>query len=136
MLNYCNKLWIHCMAVAESNISWYNSKYFSIWKSYILKFWNCIFCGNFPYFKAHKWKRQNPLRAELVKNQTNTIIYIAQGWIFFVVAYNWWEFIFKIQKIKKPNSPSIQLLKTVNFVFIKIFDFLVKITLFRVSLLF
>ena len=42
----------------------------------------------------------------------------------------------KMQKIKKPRSPSRQLLETVNFAFIKIFDFLVKIALFRASLLF
>ena len=41
-----------------------------------------------------------------------------------------------MQKIKKSRSPSRQLLETVNFAFIKIFDFLVKIALFRVSLLF
>ena len=42
----------------------------------------------------------------------------------------------KMQKIKKPRSPSRQLLETVNFAFMKIFDFLVKIALFRASLLF
>ena len=40
------------------------------------------------------------------------------------------------QKIIKPRCPSRQLLKTVNFAFIKFFDFLVKIALFRASLLF
>ena len=33
---------------------------------------------------------------------------------------------FKMQKIKKPRSPSRQLSETVNFAFMKIFDFLVK----------
>ena len=42
----------------------------------------------------------------------------------------------KIQKIKKPRSPSRQLSETANFAFIKIFDFLVKIAIFRVILLF
>ena len=42
----------------------------------------------------------------------------------------------KMQKIKKPRSPSRQLLETVNFAFMKIFDFLVKIAIFRASLLF
>ena len=42
----------------------------------------------------------------------------------------------KMQKIKKPRSSSRQLLETVNFAFMKIFDFLVKIALFRASLLF
>ena len=42
----------------------------------------------------------------------------------------------KCKKIKKPSCPSRQFLKTVNFAFIKIFDFLVKIALFRASLLF
>ena len=42
----------------------------------------------------------------------------------------------KIQKIKKPRSPSRQLSKTVNFAFIKIFDFLVKKALFWTFLLF
>ena len=41
-----------------------------------------------------------------------------------------------MQKIKKPEEPSRQLSETVNFAFIKIFDFLVKIALFRASLLF
>ena len=42
----------------------------------------------------------------------------------------------KIQKIKKLRSPSRQLSETVNFAFIIFFDFLVKIALFRASLLF
>ena len=42
----------------------------------------------------------------------------------------------KMQKIKKPRCPSRQLSETVNFAFMKIFDFLVKIALFRASLLF
>ena len=42
----------------------------------------------------------------------------------------------KMQKIKKLGSPSRQLLETVNFAFMKFFDFLVKIADFRVSLLF
>ena len=41
-----------------------------------------------------------------------------------------------MQKIIKPRSPSRQLSETVNFAFIKIFDFLVKIALFKASLLF
>ena len=41
----------------------------------------------------------------------------------------------KMQKIKKPRSPSRQLLETVNFAFMKIFDFLVKIAVLRASLL-
>ena len=41
-----------------------------------------------------------------------------------------------MQNIKKPRRPSGQLLETVNFAFIKIFDFLVKIAFFRASLLF
>ena len=41
-----------------------------------------------------------------------------------------------MQKIKKPRSPSRQLSETVNFAFMKIFDFLVKIAVFRASLLF
>ena len=36
----------------------------------------------------------------------------------------------EIQKIIKPRSPSRQLLETVNFAFMKIFDFLVKIAIF------
>ena len=36
----------------------------------------------------------------------------------------------------KPRSPSRQLLKTVNFAFMKIFDFLVKIVIFWAFLLF
>ena len=42
----------------------------------------------------------------------------------------------KMQKIIKPRSSSKQLLETVNFAFMKIFDFLVKIAVFRASLLF
>ena len=42
----------------------------------------------------------------------------------------------KMQKIKKTRSPGRQLLETVKFAFIKIFDFLIKIALFRASLLF
>ena len=42
----------------------------------------------------------------------------------------------KMQKIIKPRCPSRQLLETVNFDFIKFFDFLVEIALFRASLLF
>ena len=41
-----------------------------------------------------------------------------------------------MQKIIKPRSPSRQLLETVNFAFMKIFDSLVKIAVFRASLLF
>ena len=41
-----------------------------------------------------------------------------------------------MQKIIKPRSPSRQLLETVNFAFIKIFDFLVKIAVLRASLFF
>ena len=41
-----------------------------------------------------------------------------------------------MQKIKKPSSPSRQLSETVNFAFMKIFDFLVKIALLGASLLF
>ena len=42
----------------------------------------------------------------------------------------------KMQKIKKPRSPSRQLLETVNFAFIFFFDFLVKIVIFWAFLLF
>ena len=42
----------------------------------------------------------------------------------------------KTNKIMKPRCPSRQLLETVNFAFMKIFDFLVKIAVFRASLLF
>ena len=42
----------------------------------------------------------------------------------------------KTNKIIKRRSPSRQLLETVNFAFMKIFDFLVKIAVFRASLLF
>ena len=42
----------------------------------------------------------------------------------------------KMQKIIKPRSPSRQLLETVNFAFMKFFDSLVKIAVFRASLLF
>ena len=42
----------------------------------------------------------------------------------------------KMQKIKKPRSPSRQLLETVNFAFMKTFEFLVKIAVFRASVLF
>ena len=42
----------------------------------------------------------------------------------------------KIQKIIKTRCPSRQLLETVNFAFKKIFDFLVKIAVFRASLFF
>ena len=41
-----------------------------------------------------------------------------------------------MQKIIKPSSPSRQLLETVNFALMKIFDFLVKIAVFRASLFF
>ena len=41
-----------------------------------------------------------------------------------------------MQKIKKPRSPSRQLSETVNFAFMKIFDFLVKTVIFRRFLLF
>ena len=42
----------------------------------------------------------------------------------------------KMQTIIKSRCPSRQLLETVNFAFMKIFDFLVKIAIFRASLLF
>ena len=42
----------------------------------------------------------------------------------------------KMQKIIKPRCPSRQLLETVNFAFMKIFDFLVKKAVFRASLFF
>ena len=42
----------------------------------------------------------------------------------------------KMQKIIKQVGPSRQLFETVNFAFMKIFDFLVKITIFRAFLLF
>ena len=42
----------------------------------------------------------------------------------------------KMQKIIKQVGPSRQLFETVNFAFMKIFDFLVKIALFWASLLF
>ena len=42
----------------------------------------------------------------------------------------------KMQKIVKQRSPSRQLLETVNLAFMKIFDSLVKIAVFRASLLF
>ena len=42
----------------------------------------------------------------------------------------------KMQKIIKPRSSSTQLLETVNFAFIKIFDFLVKVAIFRAFFLF
>ena len=38
-----------------------------------------------------------------------------------------------MQKIIKPRSPSRQLLETVNFAFMKFFDSLVKIAVFRAS---
>ena len=41
-----------------------------------------------------------------------------------------------MQKIIKLRSPSRQLLETINFAFMKIFDSLVKIAVFRASLLF
>ena len=41
-----------------------------------------------------------------------------------------------MQKMIEQAGPSRQLLETVNFAFMKIFDFLVKIALFRASLLF
>ena len=41
-----------------------------------------------------------------------------------------------MQKIIKQANPSIQLFETVNFAFMKIFDFLVKTALFGVFLLF
>ena len=41
-----------------------------------------------------------------------------------------------MQKIIKLRSPSRQLLETVNFAFMKIFDSFVKIAVFRASLLF
>ena len=41
-----------------------------------------------------------------------------------------------MQKIIKLRTPSRQLLETVNFAFMKIFDLLVKIAVFRASLLF
>ena len=42
----------------------------------------------------------------------------------------------KMQKIIKPRGSSRQLLETVNFAFMKIFDFLVKIAVFRAFLFF
>ena len=42
----------------------------------------------------------------------------------------------KMQKIIKQVSPSRQLFETVNFAFMKIFDFLVKLALFGAFLLF
>ena len=42
----------------------------------------------------------------------------------------------EMQKFIKPRCPSRQLLETVNFAFMKIFDSLVKIAVFRASLLF
>ena len=42
----------------------------------------------------------------------------------------------KIQKIIKARCPSRQLLETVNFAFMKIFDFLDKTAIFRTFLLF
>ena len=42
----------------------------------------------------------------------------------------------KIQKIIKLRGPSRQLLETVNFAFMKIFDSLAKIAVFKASLLF
>ena len=41
-----------------------------------------------------------------------------------------------MKKIMKPKCPIRQLLETVNFDFMKGFDFLVKIAVFRASLLF
>ena len=41
-----------------------------------------------------------------------------------------------MQKIIKSRSPSRQLLETVNFAFMKIFDFIVKISVSRASLFF
>ena len=41
-----------------------------------------------------------------------------------------------MQKMIEQAGPSRQLFETVNFAFMKIFDFLVKIALFRASLLF
>ena len=41
-----------------------------------------------------------------------------------------------MQKIIKPKSPSRQILETINFAFMNFFDFLVKIAVFRASLLF
>ena len=41
-----------------------------------------------------------------------------------------------MQRIIKEKDPSRQLFETVNFAFMKIFDFLVKIALFWASLLF
>ena len=41
-----------------------------------------------------------------------------------------------MQKIIKLRRPNRQLLETVNFAFMKIFDLLVKIAVFRASLLF
>ena len=41
-----------------------------------------------------------------------------------------------MQKIIKLRSPSRQLLETVNFALMKIFDFLVKIAIFTASLFF
>ena len=42
----------------------------------------------------------------------------------------------KMHQIIKQASPSRQLFKAVNFAFMKIFDFLVKIAIFRAFLLF
>ena len=42
----------------------------------------------------------------------------------------------KTQQIMKQADPGMQLFETVNFAFMKIFDFLVKITIFRAFLLF
>ena len=42
----------------------------------------------------------------------------------------------KIQQIIKQAGPVRQIFETINFAFMKIFDFLVKIAIFRVILLF
>ena len=44
--------------------------------------------------------------------------------------------LFKMHQIIKPTCPSRQLFETVNFAFMKIFDFLVKIVIFGAFFLF
>ena len=55
---------------------------------------------------------------------------IERSFVIYIGAY------LKMQKIIKSRSPSRQLLETVNFAFMKIFDFLVKIAVFRASFFF
>ena len=83
------------------------------WSKTDIKIWNNIING--------LWKAKKMVKGKII-GQRYFVIYKRSP--------------LKMQKIIKPRSPSRQLLETVNFAFMKIVDFLVKIALFSASLLF